>query len=1117
MPVRRNLSGGSRGSTYLRNLQFDPKLKNSFIAGYLTNLRVLILLVFVIAALGIASYISLPRNLIPDIRIPLVIVSTVLPGAGPNDIESLITVPLEDAIRQIANIQTIQSTSRESVSIITIQFNSGVDPDKARSDVQSAVDSVASLPSDKLPTNVQKLDFQNMPVWTFNLVSSGDLASLFRFSKSLKSNLENLPLVDHVSVSGQEEQEIQILIKPNVLNSYQINPMMLIPAIKNAIKALPAGSVSANDYTFNLTIDPAVVTIDDIRNLKLTVSGTQISFGDLFEISEKAKSNQPLALIKVGDKAPTRSVTFNVFRASGAKIDQTVAEAKEEVDKRLLAYKGQFTIYSVADTGEEIDTQFSHLQRDFLLTVFLVTAILFIFLGLRQALVASLTAPLVFFITFIIMAATGVSLSFISVFSLLLALGLLVDDTIVVISALTDYFRSGKFTPVQTGLLVWRDFLIPVLTTTATTVWAFIPIFITSGIIGEFIKPIPIVVSSTLIASIFIALFVTFPLVIFLLHPVFPKRVIVFGRAVLIIGLAVGIVAIVSQSDLLLVISFVLSVGLFILNVRRGVLDRLVLKIKTGLNWGGRFTRIKSTLINGMVSFHHISAIYKRIILAILNNPTHRRQTILMVAVFFIFTILLWPLGLVKNEFFPKTDQDVVYVAIEMPAGTSTQKANKELFEIFDRFNGLKETVFVSGNVGQSFSSAGFGVGAGEVNNLLFSVELLDQEERRQTSSQIAEAIRKAFDRYQNGKVSVEEVSGGPPVGADVQIKLFGGDLTILDQYANKLMDHLKSQPGTTNVDKSIKSGVGKIVFTPDDRKLTQLGIGRDSLGFWLRFYASGITADSLKLSEGGPDKTDINLRLNTGLPTVETLEGFSIPTQQGSYPLAALGKFNLAVSPTTIIREEGKRVVSVTASVKPGFSISTINQNLGQFADGLKLPEGYSWETGGANQENQKSVFSLLQAMGISVLLIVVTMIVQFNSFRRALIVILVIPLSISGVFLIFALSQTSLTFPALVGVLALFGIVVKNSILVVDKIVANQKAGIAFIESIADAAASRLEPIALTSLTAIFGLIPITLSDPIWRGLGGAIIAGLTFSGTIMLFFIPVVYYYFFVQSEK
>ena len=258
---------------------------------------------------------------------------------------------------------------------------------------------------------------------------------------------------------------------------------------------------------------------------------------------------------------------------------------------------------------------------------------------------------------------------------------------------------------------------------------------------------------------------------------------------------------------------------------------------------------------------------------------------------------------------------------------------------------------------------------------------------------------------------------------------------------------------------------------------------------------------------------------MGSSTENVQSLSNVSLPTPKGvPAPLTNLGSLVLESNPTLITREGGKRTISITAGVKNGYTIPEVNTNLESYAKkALKLPADYTWSTGGVNQTNQESISSIYEAMLISILLIIVTMVLQFGSFRRAFIVILVIPLSISGVFIIFALTQTALTFPALIGVLALFGIVVKNSILVMDKIQANIKSGMEFTESIADAASSRLEPIALTSITAIVGLIPITLSDPLWRGLGGAIIAGLTFSGTIMLFFIPVVYYYIYKPKNK
>lgn len=1106
-------------STYLKHLTFDPRLSTGFIAKYLTKLRLVLLILIGIVFIGVASYLSLPRNLFPDIKIPYVIVSAVLPGAGPNDVEQLLTVPIEDAVRTVQNIQTVQSTSQDSVSITTIQFSTGVDPDKARSDVQAAVDAITDYPNDAQPAKVQKLDFENQPVWTFNVTGKADSASLFRFATQLKNSLEGVKNVDKVTISGNEEQEVQLLIKPEAISVYKLNPMQITSLIKTSLKSLPAGSVVTDNSTFSLTIDPAITNVDDIRNLKMNVNGTSVSLSDIVIITDRSKPEQPASYVTTKNSKPLRAVTFNVFRTSGANIENTVAGAKKAVDAEIKNYQGQFTVYSVNDSGDAISKLFGRLQHDFVNTILLVTAILFIFLGIRQSVVSSLTAPIVFFMTFFIMNVAGISLSFIAIFSLLLALGLMVDDTIVIISATTAYYRSGKFTPLETGLLVWRDFLIPVLTTTITTVFAFLPIIISSGIIGEVIKPVPIIVSTTLIASIFTALFITFPAILFLLAPKIPHRVTVLMKAIFVLLIIIGFIILVPKDNITLVkiLAFLLFLWVtyqvrFILYQRlTSPIRKNPRKIGSSLTWD----RLRFYLSNGLISFSTISAAYKKLIKNILESRSARRKTVLMVVVFSVFSFLLLPLGLVKNEFFPKTDQNVIYVSVELPPGTGLAVSNKEAIAILEQLKDTPEAEFITANVGNTLGGFG-GASQGTSNNILFSINLPDPEKRHIASYDIADILRKKFAGYQKGKLLVQEVSGGPPVGADVQIKLFGPDLAVLDGYANKVQDYLSSQAGFANIDKSIKAGTGKIVFIPDREKLANAGMTPDQVGFWLRLYASGFTADKIKLESAGSDKQDINLRLSPKSQSAEDISAINIPTPMGTIPISDLGSLKLEANPTLITREDYKRTISVTAAVSKGFAIPAQNTKLGKYADTLHLPPGYSWKTGGANEENQKSVNTILEAMLISFILIIVTMIIQFNSFRRAFIVMLVIPLSIAGVFIMFSLFQIPLTFPALIGVLALFGIVVKNSILIVDKIIANRETGMEYIESIADASSSRLEAIALTSLTAIFGLIPITLSDALWRGLGGAIIAGLTFSGTIMLLFIPVVYYYLFEKES-
>ena len=1101
--------------SYFANLRFDPKLKESFIARYLSNSRLVLLIIFMIAMVGIASLFALPRILNPDVKIPIVLVTTALPGASPKDVESLVSAPIEDAVTGVVNVKKVTSNSQNSFSIVQIEFNSGVDPDKARSDVQSAVDSVNTLPSEVQPPKVQKLDFQNTPVWTFvvtgSSAKSSEAGSTEQFSKILKTRLKDLPKIKDVTISGLPEQEIQILLRLEAIASYKLNPLALIQAISSAIGSFPAGSVRTDNSSFALSIDQAVTTVDDLRNLRVLLNGNTVMLSDIATISERSKPDQVSSLY-ASEKTPiSPAVSFSIFKTAGSNITDAARDAEKEVNRAISDYNNEFKVSTILNTADEIDKQFSDLIRDFTTTIILVFITLFVFVGLRQAIVALISAPLTFFITFTVMNITGIALSFIAVFSLLLSLGLLVDDTVVVISAVSQYFRTGKFTPLEAGLLVWRDFMVAIFTTTITTVWAFLPLLLSSGIIGEFIKSIPIVVSASLLASFFVAMFIILPVLIMILEGYMPTRVKVFLKITLFL-LLVGFLFVFLPKSFLLPFELIAGAVFFLVVWRiKNTLIGLAFRNKSK-----RQTR-KEKAEQGLIHFDRISEKYKGMMHYILISSSLRKRTIIMVGIFSLFSYLLLPLGFVRNEFFPKADNKYIYVSLGLPEGTNTQKSQTEAKSLLEQLRKTPGVSFATADIGRAFNQSTFGVGGAGTNNVFFSLALLPKGKRKD-STIIASNIRKTFSSYQTGNLQVIEASGGPPAGADVQIKLFGEDLSVLDTYADKVIGYLKKQPGTTNIDKTIKPGTSKLVFVPDKDKLSQAGLTPDVLGFWLRLFASGFKANSIKLeNEVSTDKKDITLRMSADPELAESINSIQIPVpgpgSAGTIPLASLGTINVVSNPTLITRENGKRTISVTASVSSGYSVSLANQNLIKYADtALGLPAEYTWKTGGVNEQNQDSVKSILQAMLLSFLLIIVTMVVQFSSFRRALIVMLVIPLSISGVFVIFALTGTPLSFPALIGVLALFGIVVKNSILVVDKIIINQKTGMKYVDSIVDAAGSRLEPIALTTFATIAGLVPITLSNPLWRGLGGAIIAGLTFSGTIMLFFIPVVYFYLF-----
>jgi multidrug efflux pump subunit AcrB len=415
---------------------------------------------------------------------------------------------------------------------------------------------------------------------------------------------------------------------------------------------------------------------------------------------------------------------------------------------------------------------------------------------------------------------------------------------------------------------------------------------------------------------------------------------------------------------------------------------------------------------------------------------------------------------------------------------------------------------YVSAEVGRGIDAGAQDFRSGP-NLTLFTLDLPEKDKRKINSLEIANNLRETIKKIKlDGKISVVELSGGPPAGAEVQVQLLGDELGKLDAYADSIMAFLNKQQGVINVTKSINPGTSKLIFVSDASKVAAAGLTPDSIGIWMRTFTTGLTFKNVKFN--GNDSEDITFRMNANSQSPEDLGRLSIPNRQGEYiPLLSVGTLKLDTNPTSITHLDTKRTISISAGVTKGYSVSKANTDLLKYVDSMKLSEGYSYKTGGANEENQKSVESILQSMLLAGMLILATMVIQFRSYRKALIVMLVIPLAISGVFIVFALTGTPLSFPALIGILSLFGIVVTHAMFLVDKFNRNLSFGMPFKEAIADGASSRLEPVFIGSFTTIVGLIPISLSNPLWRGLGGAIIAGLSFSGIIMLFFIPVMYY--------
>lgn len=1087
--------------------------QTGFIARYFTNIRTIILIVVTLAGAGLVVFNNLPKELNPDIKIPIVTVVTAYPGASPTDVKDLITVPLEDAVNSVSGVTKSTSSSQEGLSVITLEFASNIDPDKAKQDVQDQVDTVTEIPEDASDTNLQVVDFQDQPVLTFAWTGNTDSQTLRLATEELEETLKNLPLVEKVNLSANLPLEVSVVLDQAKIRNENLNIQTLTETLNRILNNAPGGSVATDSNSYAFGVDRSIASLEELRFLPITIDDRTFFLGDLATIEEKPAARSNRAFHAAGDKGPTPAVVFSVYKIDAANAGDTVESIREAANQIDVKYGGVFIYEPIFDGAKEIQKSFDQLFKDFFLTVSLVFCILIIFFGLRQSVVSSFAIPLTFLITFIIMGVVGISINFIALFSLLLALGILVDNVIVIISAMASYERQGHHSPKESALLVWRDYRSVIFTTTITTIWAFLPLLLASGIIGEFIKPIPIVVSSSLAVSALLALFVVIPLMATLQTGNFARRVIVLGY---ILAFVVGAT----------LVFFLLPTGQYKIPLFALALVPLALLVwqfsleKDPALPGSRRMRVKKSLRKiadkGFLDLQPTANRYGKFLQNILQSKRKRKRTFIALIIFALFSYALVPLGFVVNEFFPSDDQEIVYVAVTLPKGTSLDASSNEAERFIQALQGRDQVRFVLAETSASAPNESGLTGSTNQNELLFTVLLTPKDERDITSDEFVRNLNREFqDRYPNGEFSASQLSGGPPAGSDLQISFLGDDPQVIEQYTRQVEDFLKKEPGVSQVKSSLQTGSGKIVFVPHLQQIAEAGVSESSINYWVRALGSGITLVEDARFDG--EKRDIVLRLNQNdAASPAEAQNLLIPTQNGLQPLSDFGHFELVSNPTKIDREDGKQTIAVSAAVSDEFSVSETNKKLENFAATLDLPIGYSWKTGGVNEENDKSVQSILQAMILSAVLIFATMTVQFRSFRKSLIVLLAIPMAISGVFIVFALTGTPLSFPALIGILALFGIVVNNSIIMVDKINRNMDDNLPLIEAISEGASSRLEPILLTALTTIVGLIPITLSDPIWQGLGGAIIAGLLFSGVAKLFLIPVLYYAFYGPRE-
>ncbi len=1115
----------SSDSEYLKRLDFDPALRKGFFNFFVTRPRVILLLIAAISIWGIWSFLRLPRESNPEIKIPIGIVITPFPGASPSDVEELVTKKIETKISGLSGIKKITSNSANSLSSVTVEYEANEPIDDAIRNLRDAVSEVKSeLPDDAEDPSVKEVSFDDQPILTIALSGPIDGLALRSIADTASDELKKIPGVREVNVSGGDEREFSVAYDPTKLSSLGISPDEANRTITLTNRAVPAGAFDGTKFSYPVRTDARFFTAEDLGNIpvRFSADGGAVLLKDIATVEERSIKRTVLSRLSINGSEPENAVTLDIIKRTGGSIIDTVDKAGQTMDTLSKSFPGGVHWTTTVDFAKEIRKNFSELTRDFFVTIGLVVGTLVLIVGLKEALIAGLTIPLVFFITFGTMLMSGISLNFLSLFSLLLSMGLLVDDAIVVVSATKQYLRTGKFTPEEAVLLVLRDFKVVLTTTTLTTMWAFLPLLLATGMIGQFIKSIPVTVSVTLTASFAIALMINHPLAAALERVRFTKGWFVLAIVSLftlgISGVFLGSFWGFSLAAVSFVVASRLVFWYFIQQGRAVVSENSALVdsewadetlIKTRLKEAGNRENgtLKDRFIHGIVHFDRIIPPYERLLRSILASSRKKWAVLIGTGAIFIGSVMLPVLGIVPVEFFPASDEEIIFVNIEAPVGLKLSETDAIVHQVEHKLLAYPEIVNFStvvGNPGTSQNSVG-SVGGNASHLAGIVIKLSDKHDRNRTSSMIADALRSDLSDIKNADIRVASEQGGPPSGAAFEAHISGDDLKTIDGIVRDLKGILASISGTTNITSSLKNAPADYTFTLNHDRMAFYGLDATSVGSTLRMAISGVEVTTVLRDN---KEISVNARFaEQSIPSLDDLRNIEFRNASGNtVRLGDISDIELKPSVDSITRIDQKRTALLSAGVNADVRPAAVLAAFQDKVRGYHLPDGYSITYGGENEQNQESVASILRALVIAIALIIATLIIQFNSVKQAVIVLTTLPLAMIGVFIGMTIFRIPLSFPGLIGILALFGIVVKNAIILIDKMNLNWASGLSFVEAIVDAGKSRIEAIFITSFATILGLIPITLSDAMWRALGTAVIFGLAVSSFFTLLIVPI-----------
>jgi multidrug efflux pump subunit AcrB len=1098
------------------------------------NSTSVIILTLIITVLGLGAYRTMPKESFPEIVIPTVYVGTPYPGNSPVDMENLITRPIEKQLKSLNNVKDIKSTSVQDFSSIVIEFTPGVELAKAIQDVKDAVDkSKSELPTDlDQEPNVQEVNTSDFPIMNVNISGPYSEQELKRYGEYLEDAIEKLPEISKADLAGTIEREIQINVDPYKMESMGVSFGDISGAIQSENLTASGGSIKNGDFERTLRVDGEFTSPQDLEEIIVKTDQQKIVYlKDVAEIKDTFKDRTSYARSK---NLPV--ITINVVKRSGENLLDAADKIKEIIETtKANRFPENVEISITNDQSKQTRTQVSDLENSIIFGIILVVLVLMFFMGFRNALFVGSAIPLSMFISFLILDAFGISLNLMVLFSLILALGMLVDNGIVVVENIYRMMQDGK-PAVQAAKEGVGEVAWPIITSTLTTLAAFLPLIFWDDLIGEFMKYLPITLIIVLSASLFVALVIN-PVMTAMFMKIEDMTQEKPRKNSLRIAGFLGLLALVfylmgwNTLGSLSIVSSLLTL-LYVFYLRRAV---------------GWFQA---------VFLEKLDNSYEALLTFALKgkNPT---KFLLATLLLFVLSIVLFGIRSPKVLFFPDNQPQLVNVFVEFPMGTSIEATNSfvdkmedEVVTELEPYGGIIESVITQVGVGTSDPTQGPSIQS-TPHKAKITIGFVDYIFREGIDTNEAmEVIREFVKNYPGVLITVNKQENGPPVGNAVNIEFVGENYDQLIAYVDESKVFLESNSiqGLEELKTDLSLGSPEVLVRIDREKAKRFGLSTSSIAMELRTSLFG--AEVSKYKEGEEDYP-ITLRLDQDSRyDINTLINKKIGFRdkfgdKREVPISAVADIQYGSTYGSVKRKDSEKVVTMFSNVLDGYNPTEINGQIKDVMAAFPVPEGISVKFTGEQEEQAKSQAFLLRALGIAIALIFLIIVAQFNSVVSPFIIMTSVLFSTIGVFLgLVIFNMDFVVIMTGIGIISLAGVVVNNAIVLIDytdlvRVRKREELGIQkgnylalpdLVASIVEAGKTRLRPVLLTAITTVLGLIPLAIGmninfatllsefDPqfyvggdnaaFWGPMAWTVIFGLTFATIITLVLVPVMY---------